>query len=77
MSKQTSKNSITIPKGIKNKEVRDFIREKVIEVMREIVSDSDYGLELNPKFEKRLKKSIRSQKAGKVLSLGRVLKKYA
>ena len=77
MANQISKNLIIISKGIKNKEIGDFIREKVIEVMREIVSDSDYGLELNPKFEKRLKKSIRSQKAGKVLSLGRVLKKYA
>ena len=77
MSNQSSKNSITIPREMKSKEVGDFIRKKVIEVIREIVSDPDYGLELNPEFEKNLKKSVRSQKAGKVLNLDKVLKKYA
>ena len=77
MSNQSSKNSITIPREMKSKEVGDFIRKKVIEVIREIVSDPDYGLELNPEFEKGVKKSVRSQKAGKVLNLDKVLKKYA
>ena len=77
MANQTSKNSITIPREIKSKEVSDFIRKKVIEVIREIVSDPDYGLELNSESEKGLKKSVRSQKTGKVLTLDKVLKKYA
>jgi len=77
MSNQSSKNSITIPREMKSKEVGDFIRKKVIEVIREIVSDPDYGLELNSEFEKGLKKSVRSQKTGKVLTLDKVLKKYA
>ncbi len=76
MVNQASKNSITIPKEMRSKEVSEFIREKVIEVIREMVSDSDYGLELKPEFEKRLKKSICSKREGKIMRLDKVLQKY-
>ncbi len=56
--------------------IGEIIREKVIEVMREILSDPDYGFELRPSFIKRLKKSIEAEKKGKLISLSSILEKY-
>ena len=46
------------------------------EVIREILSDPDYGLEFTPEFINRLKKSVASKKIGRVVSLEKILKKY-
>ncbi|MBU4299465.1 hypothetical protein KJ636_05495 [Patescibacteria group bacterium] len=68
---------LTTEKSIKKGDViEDIIREKIIEVMREILSDPDYGLELRQSFVKRLKKSIEAEKKGKLISLSSILKKY-
>lgn len=72
MANQISNNSI----GSKDKKINELIKRKVIEVMREIVSDPEYNLELNPSAAKRLKKSVSSQKKGKVVNLDKVLEKY-
>lgn len=61
---------------LQNKKINEIIRRQVIEVMREMLSDPDFGLELRPQFIKRLKKSIKSKKAGKYISLDKILKKY-
>jgi len=76
MANRNSKNSINTLKELKSKEVEEFIRKKVIEVMREIVSDPDYGLELKPEFMKRLKKSLRSKRERQIVSFNKLLKKY-
>lgn len=61
---------------VKNKKFNELVRRQVIEVMREILSDPDFGLELRPEFIKRLKKSIKSKEAGKYTSLDKIFKKY-
>jgi len=61
---------------LQNKKINEIIRQQVIGVMREMLTDPDFGLELRPEFIKRLKKSIKSKKAGKFVSLDGVLKKY-
>lgn len=53
-----------------------IIREKVVEVMREILSDPDAGLELTAPFIRRLKRSLKNKKEGKVEPLAKVLKQY-
>ena len=76
MTGQTSNNSIAVPKELKDKKIDEFIRRKVIEIMREIVSDPEYNLELSSLAEKRLQKSLCSKKKGKVVSLDEVMEKY-
>jgi hypothetical protein len=58
------------------KKIDLFVQKKVNEVIREILSDPDYGLEFTLEFTKRLKKSIASKKTGRVVSLEKILKKY-
>jgi hypothetical protein len=58
------------------KKIDLLVQKKVNEVIREILSDPDYGLEFTPEFIKRLKKSIASKRAGRVVSLEKILKKY-
>lgn len=60
----------------KREAIENIIKEKVIEVIREIFTDPDYGLELKPDFVKRLKKSIEAEKKGKTVPLDKILKKY-
>jgi vacuolar-type H+-ATPase subunit E/Vma4 len=58
------------------KKIDFLVQKRVNEVIREILSDPDYGLEFTPEFIKRLKKSIASKKTGRVVSLEKILKKY-
>lgn len=67
-------NGITITQ---NKNLTNLIRQTVLEIIQEILADPDYGLALNGNFEKRLKKSIQSQKDGSVVSFDKILKKYS
>jgi len=63
---------------LKNNKI-DFksqVRGAVIEVMREILDDPDYGLELTPYIIERLKESLKSQQEGRVISIEDVMKKY-
>jgi len=59
-----------------DKRIDTLVHKRVIEVMREILSDPDYGLELNSDFVARLKKSIDSKSANQVVSLDSILKRY-
>ena len=59
-----------------DKKIDTLVHKKVVEVMREILSDPDYGLELSSDFVHRLKKSIHSKSTGRVVSLDSTLKKY-
>jgi len=70
--------TITIPKKnkIQYKRIDAIVRQRVIEVMREILTDPDYNLELKASFTKRLQKSIQSKKNNKVISFDDILKKY-
>lgn len=62
---------------IQNKNLTSLIRQTVLEIIQEILADPDYGLALNGNFEKRLKNSIESQRAGRVVSFDKILKIYS
>ena len=53
-----------------------LVRKQVIAVLREFLDDPDFGLELRPEFETRLRKSINSKKVGRTINLERILEKY-
>ena len=66
-----SMTTVIIPKRMHN-----VVRREVIDVVREVLSDPDLGLELSPKFSRRLKKSIKEKKAGKVSLLSKIFAQY-
>ena len=43
--------------ALKNQEINTYLRQTVLEVIREIFNDPDYGLPLTPQTIQRLKKS--------------------
>jgi len=51
-------------------DLKALIRDTVEEVLLEILSDPDAGLELHPEFERRLQESVAyAQAGGKMLTL--------
>lgn len=52
---------------IEEKTLNTMIRKNVIEVIQDMLADPDAGLELSLTFEKELKKSITSKKAGQLI----------
>lgn len=62
---------------LRNRKLNNLIRQTIIEVIREIFNDPDYGLPLTPQTIRRLKKSIRSKKEGRIISFEEILKKYS
>ena len=61
---------------IQNQKINKFIRRAVLEAIREIFNDPDYGLPLTLPTIQRLKKSIRSKKSGRIIEFEDILKKY-
>lgn len=59
------------------RQMNKIVRQTVLEVIREIFNDPDYGLPLAPKTIQRLKRSAGFQKAGRVIQLEEILKKYS
>ena len=59
-----------------NKNLDDRIRSQGIDVMREVLSDPDAGLEVTPEFGRKLKQSIKAEGAGKTTSLEKIFKEY-
>ena len=64
--------TLTIP----SKNIHTIVRAEVVDVMREVLSDPDVGLELRPSFTRRLKKTLRDKKTGRITPLSKVLKQY-
>jgi hypothetical protein len=62
---------------LRNKKLNNLIRQMVIEVIRETFNDPDYGLPLTTETIRRLKKSIKSKKDGRLISLEEIVKKYS
>lgn len=50
--------------AIKEKKLEKIIERVVIRVLQRTLKDSDFGLELQSEFEKKLKESITSKEAG-------------
>lgn len=61
---------------IKNTELNNLIKRTVLEVVQETLADPDFGLEFRESFIKRMKKSIQSQKDGKLIPFEQIKKKY-
>ena len=59
-----------------NKNLDDRIRSQVIDVMREVLSDPDAGLEVTPEFSGKLKESMKAEEAGKTTPLEKIFEKY-
>ena len=56
-----------------NKDISAVVRQEVVRVLREMLSDPDFGLELTDYAKKRIKQSLSSKKT---VSLDEILKKY-
>jgi len=56
------------------KQMEKIAEKKVYEVLSRVSGDPDFGLELRPEFIKELKKSIASEKAGRVKKFEDVVK---
>ena len=63
--------TLIAPRGI-----NQIVRRQVINVLREMFTHEDSGLELTEETIRRLKKSVRSREAGRVKPLEQVLAKY-
>ena len=58
------------------KELDIIIQKKVNEIIREILSDPDYGLHFKKRFLNRLKKSIICKQEKKLKNLDEILARY-
>jgi hypothetical protein len=61
---------------VQTQQINRFIRQAVVETIREIFNDPDYGLPLTSQAIRRLKKSVRSKKAGRIVEFDEILKKH-
>ena len=64
----------TLVAPIKN--IHTLVRKEVINVVREVLSDPDAGLELTSDFVRRLQKSVRDKDKGRTTSLSEIFKQY-
>lgn len=64
---------MTMKTLIQNQKINEIARQQVIGVLREILSDPDYGLRLRQEAVHRLKKSVQSKRAGVLNNLDKVL----
>jgi len=62
---------------LKNKKLNNLIRQTIIETIQRIFNDPDYGLPLTPQTIRRLRKSIKSKKSGRVIDFEEIFKKYS
>ncbi|MFH1582604.1 MAG: hypothetical protein ABIA08_02505 [bacterium] len=62
---------------LQDKKLNNLVRQTIIETIREIFNDPDYGLPLTSRTIQRLKKSMKSKKAGRVINFEEVLKQYS
>ena len=58
------------------KNIQEMVRKEVIDVVREVLSDSDAGLKLSQAFMGKLKKSIKDKERGEIIPLSKLLKQY-
>lgn len=59
-----------------NKKLDERIRTQVIDVMHEVLSDPDAGLEITSEFSRKLKQSIKAETEGKTTPLQQIFDKY-
>lgn len=58
------------------KNIHTIVRKEVVEVVREVLSDPDAGLELTSGFVRRLQRSVRDKKAGRLTNLNKIFEQY-
>ena len=59
-----------------NRKLNLLIKQKVIEYLQELLEDPDYGMIFRKTFLRRLRKSIQSKKAKRIIPLEKVLERY-
>ena len=53
-----------MPTSLQEGKIKKIAEEAAIRAVRRVLADPDFGLELRPDFEKKLKKSITSKTPG-------------
>jgi len=74
--KEKSKYSNTMAKATTDKKLSKQIRGQIIEVMREVLSDPEAGLEVTPEFGRKLKQSIKAEAQRKTTPLEKIFEQY-
>jgi hypothetical protein len=64
--------TFTIP----SQNIHTIVRKEVIDVMREVLSDPDAGLNLTSNFTRRLKKSLKDKERGRITPLAKIFEQY-
>lgn len=59
------------------KQIEKIAERAAIGVLRDLLSDPDHGFEVRPDFEKKLKKSIVSRKAGRLKNFQDILAPFS
>ena len=52
------------------------LRREVIDILREVLSDPDFGLELTAHANTRLQKSVKSKHSGRFKTVNEIFAKY-
>ena len=60
--------------NLQTKQIEKIAEKKVYEILSRVSGNPDFGLELRPEFVKQLKKSIASEKAGRLKKFEDVIK---
>ena len=57
----------------KTKKLNPLIRQEIVKIFQELLSDSDFGLPLSEETEKKLKESIKAKKKGELIPFEEIL----
>ena len=57
----------------KTKKLNPLIRQEIVKIFQELLSDPDFGLPLSEETEKKLKESIKAKKKGELIPFEEIL----
>jgi len=63
-----------MPTTTKERKIEKIVERTVFRILQRALTDPDFGLEVRPEFEKRLKKSIVSRKNSRLKSFDDVIR---
>ena len=58
---------------IKERKIEKIVEKTVFRILQRALTDPDFGLEVHPEFEKKLKKSTCSKKSGRLKNFDDVI----
>lgn len=59
---------------IENRKIERIVEKTVFRILQRVLTDPDFGLEVRPEFEKKLKKSTASKKNGRLKNFENVIR---